>query len=174
MMTSRRFTAAPVLLCAAVALSACTTMGTEPLGLSKQRAGHVFMEEHRCGVSGTMSAALKDGRPSRVLICKSPARRRAKPRSVVDRLGIRWGGWAASGPPGYRFHDALLRRVMATCRLRRAAHALPFPSQHPSEGMAAAGRASASSKAAARWMPSSNLSLALRRRLKHTLRRARS
>src|SRR4030088_1966475 len=61
MKTSRGFTA-PALLCAAVALSACTTMGTGTGSVSPSN------EPVTCswkstdgGVSGNMSAALKDG-----------------------------------------------------------------------------------------------------------------
>src|SRR5258708_13105751 len=62
MRTSRRFTAAPVLLCAAVALSACTTMGTGTGSVSPSNEPVTFSwKSTDGGVGGTLSAALKDG-----------------------------------------------------------------------------------------------------------------
>src|SRR5260221_5228409 len=62
MKSSRRFAAAPALLCAAVALSACTTMGTGTGSVSPSNEQVTFSwKSTDGGVSGTLSAALKDG-----------------------------------------------------------------------------------------------------------------
>src|SRR5882762_9783944 len=59
MKASRRFTAAPALLCAALALSACTTMGTGTGSVSPGREPVTFSwKSTDGGITGTMSATL--------------------------------------------------------------------------------------------------------------------
>src|SRR5258708_10525314 len=116
MRTSRRFTAAPVLLCAAVALSACTTMGTGTGSVSPSNEPVTFSwKSTDGGVSGTMSAALKDGQTFSgpyLQVTSTTQSQAFDPLWTGWEYG--WGGWGGLGSfPGTAFTAHYSDRGMA-------------------------------------------------------------
>src|SRR5712664_38549 len=100
MRTSRRFTAAPVLLCAAVPLSSCTTMGTGTGSVPPRTEPVTFSwKSTDGGVSATLSAALKDGQTFSgpyLQVTSTTQSQAFDPLWTGWEYG--WGGWGASGP----------------------------------------------------------------------------
>src|SRR6266850_3178820 len=119
MRTSRRFTAAPVLLCAAVALSACTTMGTGTGSVSPSNEPVTFSwKSTDGGVSGTMSAALKDGPTfSGPYLQVTSTARSQEFDPMWSGWDHGWGGWGGFGGfgafPDTTFTTHYSGRVMA-------------------------------------------------------------
>src|ERR1700704_4848605 len=100
MKTSRRFTAAPALLCAAVALSACATMGTGTGSVSPSNEPVTFSwKSTDGGVSGTMSAALKGGQTFSgpyLQVTTTTQSQALDPLWTGWEYG--WGDWGGFGP----------------------------------------------------------------------------
>src|SRR6267154_5160696 len=99
MKSSRRFAAAPALLCAAVALSACTTMGTGTGSVSPGNEPVTFSwKSSDGGVSGSMSAALKDGQTFSgpyLEVTSTTSSQAFDPMCSGWERG--WGGWGGFG-----------------------------------------------------------------------------
>jgi len=116
MRTSRRFTAAPVLLCAAVALSACTTMGT-----------------------GTGSVSPSN-EPVTLQVTSTTQSQAFDPLWTGWEYG--WGGWGGFGPfPDTAFTTHYSGRVMANLQTVDGQHMrCHFHLNHPSEGMGGGGQ----------------------------------
>src|SRR5258708_31206983 len=116
MRTSRRFTRAAVVLCAAVALSACTTMGTGTGSVSPSNEPVTFSwKSTDGGVGGTLSAALKDGQTFSgpyLQVTSTTQSQAFDPLWTGWEYG--WGGWGGFGPfPGTPFPTPYSRPLMA-------------------------------------------------------------
>ena len=116
MRTSRRFAAAPVLLCAAVALSSCTTMGT-----------------------GTGSVSPSN-EPVTLQVTSTTQSQAFDPLWTGWEYG--WGGWGGFGPfPDTAFTTRYSGRVMANLQTADGQHMrCHFHLNHPSEGMGGGGQ----------------------------------
>jgi len=149
MMTSRRFTAAPVCYagCRAERLHDDGT-GTGSVSPSNEQVS--FHGRARWRRQRHHVAALKMGRLLGSLSA-SHQQTQSKPSIVVDRLEYGWAAGALRVLPGYRFHDALLRPgdgQPAGCDGSTCA-AISISTTRPRDG--GAGRP-VQLKAAARWM----------------------
>src|SRR5258708_27949210 len=115
MRTSRRFTAAPVLLCAAVALSACTTMGT-----------------------GTGSVSPSN-EPVTLQVTSTTQSQAFDPLWTGWEYG--WGGWGGFGPfPDTAFTTHYSGRVMANPQAADGQHMrCHFPLNPPSDRIGGGG-----------------------------------
>jgi hypothetical protein len=144
MKTAGRFTAAPLLLCAAVALSACTTMGSGTGSVSPGNEPVAFSwKSTDGGISGTMSAVLDNAQTF-----SGPYHQITRDVSV-NELAPMWSGWDYGwsdwdywGPfPQAGFATEYSGRVMANLqaadgqRLR-----CRFSLNHPIDGMGGGGQ----------------------------------
>ena len=144
MKASRRFTAAPALLCAAVALSACTTMGTGTGSVSPSNEPVTFSwKSTDGGVSGTLSAALKDGQTFSgpyLQVTSTTQSQAFDPLWTGWEYG--WGDWGGFGPfPDTAFTTHYSGRVMANLQTADGQHMrCHFHLNHPFEGMGGGGQ----------------------------------
>src|SRR5258706_8188582 len=122
---SRRFAAARALLCAAVALNACTTMGTGTGSVSPGNEPVTFSwKSTDGGVSGTMSAALKDGQTFSgpyLQVTSTTQSQAFQPLWTGWDYG--WGGRGGFGPfPDTAFTTRYSGRVMANLQAADGQH----------------------------------------------------
>jgi len=90
------------LLCAGIALSACTTMGTGTGSVSPSNEPVTFSwKSTDGGVSGTMSAALKDGQTfSGPYLQVTSTTQSQDFEPMWSGWGLGWGGWGGFGGAG--------------------------------------------------------------------------
>src|SRR5882762_4384209 len=94
------------ILCAAIGLGACTTMGTGSGSVSPGgEAAKFSWKSTDGGVSGTMSAALKDGQSfSGLYLHVTSTTRSQDSYPLWNGWEYVWGGWGGFGPfPGTAF-----------------------------------------------------------------------
>jgi hypothetical protein len=132
------------ILCAAIGLSACTTMGTGSGSVSPGGEAVKFSwKSTDGGISGSMSAALKDGQTFSGPYLQVTSTTRSQdfdPLWTGWEYG--WGGWGGFAPfPGTAFTTHYSGRVMAN--LQAADGQLMrchFHLNHPDEGMGSGGQ----------------------------------
>jgi hypothetical protein len=142
MHTSKRFIAVPA-LCAALALGACTTMGTGTGSVSPGNEPVKFSwKSTDGGISGTMSAALDNAQTF-----SGPYHQITK-EARVDDLDPMWSGWqygwndwAGWEPYSINFATVYSGRVMANLQAADGQHMrCRFNLNHPADGMGGGGQ----------------------------------
>jgi hypothetical protein len=132
------------ILCAAIGLSACTTMGTGSGSVSPGGEAVKFSwKSTDGGISGGMSAALKDGQTFSGPYLQVTSTTRSQdfdPLWTGWEYG--WGGWGGFGPfPGTAFTTHYSGRVMANLQAADGQHLrCHFHLNHPVEGMGGGGQ----------------------------------
>jgi hypothetical protein len=143
MKTSRRFTAAPALLCAAIALSACTTMGTGTGSVSPGNEPVKFWwKSTDGGISGTMVATLDNAQTFSgpyLQVTTTTQSQAFDPLWTGWEYG--WGDWRGFGPYPDAFTTHYSGRVMANLQAADGQHMrCHFHLNHPDEGMGGGGQ----------------------------------
>ena len=144
--TEARGVALTALVCAGIALSACTTMGNGTGSVSPGGEAVQFSwKSTDGGVSGTMSAALKDGQTfSGPYLQVTSTTRTQDFQPLWTGWEYGWGGWRGFGPGPFAdaaFTTHYSGRVMANLQAADGQHMrCHFHLNHPDEGMGSGGQ----------------------------------
>ena len=132
------------ILCAAIGLSACTTMGTGSGSVSPGGEAVKFSwKSTDGGISGSMSAALNDGQTFSGPYLQVTSTTRSQDFAPLwTGWEYGWGGWGSFGPyPDAAFTTHYSGRVMANLQAADGQHMrCHFHLNHPFEGMSGGGQ----------------------------------